>query len=186
MNRISSLRAGGFAAAFQPILPPVLCALALSATVTPAVTLAASAPMGWAAAPEQATALGSATLAECVAAGYEGERSATFAAEMSAIPGSVRMEIRIELQERAAGQPLFRAVLAPGLGVWRASEVGVHVYRYLRQVTNLSPSGVYRASVHFRWLSAHGEVLRRAERLTPRCSPPPAVEAEPGSAARMK
>jgi hypothetical protein len=113
-----------------------------------------------------------ATLPECVDAAGQTDRYATFAAEMTALPSSFRMEIRIEVQERLPGEAAFHAISAPGLGSWRLSDPGVHAYRYLRQVTDLAAPAVYRALVRFRWLSAHGYVLRRAERLTPRCAEP--------------
>jgi hypothetical protein len=56
--------------------------------------------------------------------------------------------------------------------VWRGSEPKVKVYKYLKQVTNLSSPAFYRAIVQFRWLNSRGHVIRRAERLTPRCAQP--------------
>ena len=35
----------------------------------------------------------------------------------------------------------FHTITAPGLGVWRASDPGVKIYRYLKQVTNLFAPG---------------------------------------------
>jgi len=118
-----------------------------------------------------------ATLAECVVPALSGERSATFAAEMTALPGSARMQMRMEVQERQSGEVLFHAILAPGLGAWRTSEASVHVYKYLRQITNLTSPAVYRAFVHYRWLNARGAVIRRAERVTPRCAQPQSAPA---------
>jgi hypothetical protein len=114
----------------------------------------------------------SATLEQCVTAVVQAERSATFAGEMTAIPGSARMTMRIDVQERMPEEALFHTVSAPGLGVWRGSDPKVRVYRYLKQVTNLTSPALYRASVRFRWLNARGHVIRRAERLTPRCAQP--------------
>ncbi len=116
--------------------------------------------------------IAAATLTECVDALSAGERYATFGAEMTALPASTRMEIRIEVQEQLPGQAAFHTVLAPGLGTWRPSDASVGIYKYLRQVTNLAAPAVYRASVRFRWLNARGSVVRRAERLTPRCAEP--------------
>jgi hypothetical protein len=144
-------------------------AIAVARTVTSAARPATTATT--AAQPPTAAA----TLSECVDAAGQTERYATFAAEMTALPSSVRMEIRIEVQERLPGEAGFHAISAPGLGSWRLSDPSVHGYRYLRQVTDLAAPAVYRASVHFRWLSAHGFVLRRAERLTPRCAEPALV-----------
>jgi hypothetical protein len=122
-----------------------------------------------------------ATLAECVVPTLAGERSATFAAEMTTLPGSARMQMRFEVQERQPGEALFHAIVAPGLSAWRTSDASVHVYKYLRQVTNLDAPAIYRALVHFRWLNAHGDVVRRAERFTPRCDQPaPAAVAPAG------
>jgi hypothetical protein len=118
----------------------------------------------------------SATLEQCVTAIAQPERSATFAGEMTAIPGSARLEMRIDVLERLPEEALFHAVSAPGLGVWRGSVAGVKVYRYLKQVTNLSAPAFYRAAVRFRWLSARGRLMKSAELRTATCeqpAPPP-------------
>ena len=75
---------------------------------------------------------------------------------MTAIPGTARMAMRIDVQERMPGEALFHTVSAPGLGVWRGSDPKVKVYKYLKQVTNLSSPASYRALVRFRWLNAKG------------------------------
>jgi hypothetical protein len=119
-----------------------------------------------------------ATLEQCVTSVAQLERAATFAGEMTAIAGTVRMAMRIDVQERVLGEALYHAVIAPGLGVWRESDAKVKIYKYLKQVTNLSSPASYRALVRFRWVAARGHVIRRAERVTPRClqpaAPPPA------------
>jgi hypothetical protein len=120
----------------------------------------------------------SARLDQCVTAVLQAERSATFSGEMTAIPGTVRMAMRIDVQERLPAEAAFHTIIAPGLGVWRASDQKVRVYRYLKQVTNLHSPASYRALVRFRWLTARGHVLRRAERLTAGCPQP----ASPGPA----
>jgi hypothetical protein len=119
-----------------------------------------------------AVQLDSATLEQCVTSVVQGERSATFAAEMTAIPGAPRMAVRIEVQERLPGEMLFHRVSAPGLGGWRAADPKVKIYKYLKQVTNLSAPAEYRALVHFRWEAASTRVVRRAERFTQRCVQP--------------
>jgi hypothetical protein len=133
--------------------------------------------------PEGRSAPGSAGLDQCVTAVPAAGRSATFSGEMTAIPGTVRMAMRIEVQERTPAEAAFHTITAPGLGAWRASEAKVKVYKYFKQVTNLHSPASYRALVRFRWLSARGRVLRQTERLTPRClqpasppSPPPGPE----------
>lgn len=113
-----------------------------------------------------------ATLEQCVTSVAQSERSATFMGEMTAIGGTAKMSIRIDVEERGPEDLEFHLVSAPGLGVWRSADPKVKVYKYLKQVTNLSSPASYRALVRFRWISAKGRVIRRAERLTPRCLQP--------------
>jgi hypothetical protein len=114
----------------------------------------------------------SATLEQCSTEGGQGERAATFAAEMTAIPGAERMTMRIEVQERMPGEAAFHDVSAPGVGVWRSSDAGVKIYKYLKQVTNLAGPASYRGAVRFRWLNGRDRVIRRAERRTTACVQP--------------
>lgn len=127
--------------------------------------------------------LASATVEQCVTSVDESERSATFSGEMTAVPGTARMSMRIDIEERTTADAQFHTVIAPGLGVWRDSEPKVKVYKYLRQVTNLSSPAVYRALVGFRWLNSKGRQIRRVERLTPKCEQPaaPTVTTPPGT-----
>jgi hypothetical protein len=120
----------------------------------------------------------SATLEECVTAVAQSERAATFSGEMTAIPGTVRMSIRIDVEERAPGEAGFHAVTYPGLGVWRSADPKVKTYKYLKQVTNLSSPASYRGFVQFRWTGDKGRTIKRAERMTLRCSQP-ALPGEP-------
>jgi hypothetical protein len=126
----------------------------------------------------------SATLVQCVTAVEQTERSATFAGEITAIPGSAHLEVRIDVLERLPTEALFHTVNAPGLGIWRGSAPGVKVYRYLKQVTNLSAPAFYRGAVRFRWLNAKGRLMRAEELRTPRCEQPapPAPLAPSGAA----
>jgi hypothetical protein len=119
-------------------------------------------------------AYASATLQQCVTALTEGERSATFAGEMTAIPGTARMEMRVDVEERIPGEPLYRVVSAPGLGVWRASDTGVKQYTHIQQVTDLAAPAFYRGLVRFRWLNAKGRLIKAEEVRTPRCEQPAA------------
>jgi hypothetical protein len=123
----------------------------------------------------------SATLEQCVTAVAQTERSATFSGEMTAITGTARMAMRIDVQERMPGEALFHTVSAPGLGVWRGSDPGVKIYKYVKQVTNLSSPALYRAMVRFRWLNAKGYLVRHTERLTPRCVQPASAPTSPPS-----
>jgi hypothetical protein len=114
----------------------------------------------------------SATVELCVTSSVQAERSATFSGEMTATPGTGRMSMRIELQERLPGEAVFHTVAAPGLGVWRSAAPTVKVYRYIKQVTDLAAPAVYRAAVRFRWLTTKGKLIRALERRTPTCVQP--------------
>jgi hypothetical protein len=132
-------------------------------------------------------AIASVTLEQCATAATQVERSATFAAEMTLIPGSARMQMRIELLERTGNESTYHTVTAPGLGSWRAAAAGVKVYRYVKQVTNLAAPADYRAEVRFRWLGAHGRLVRSALRRSASCaellpSETGATEAAPAAA----
>jgi hypothetical protein len=114
---------------------------------------------------------------QCLTSSLQAARSVTFTGEMTAIPGSARMSMRIDLEERAPGEAEFHIVNA-GLGMWRPSDAKVKVYKYLKQVGNLSAPGSYRGLVRFRWMNAKGHVIKRAERPTAHCvQPAPAPEA---------
>jgi hypothetical protein len=114
----------------------------------------------------------STTLQQCVTSATQTERSATFAGEMSAIPGTAKMEMRVDVLERTPGDLAYRTVTAPGLGVWRVAAPGVKQYTYLKQVTNLSAPAFYRGSIRFRWMSARGRLLKTAVLRTRRCEQP--------------
>ncbi len=114
----------------------------------------------------------SVALEQCVGGGPQPERSATFVAQMVGTPATQKMAMKIDLEERLRGEADYRRVLAPGLGVWRAAETGVKIYKYVKQVTNLQSSASYRAVVHFRWIADRGRTLKRAEARSPRCFQP--------------
>ena len=93
----------------------------------------------------------------------------TFSGEMATLPGTVRMQIAIELQERLPGEPLFRAVEPTAPAAWRSSVAGVSSYKLMHQFTDLAAPAYYRADVRFRWLGPHAHVLGIAELRTRRC-----------------
>jgi hypothetical protein len=113
-----------------------------------------------------------AAVEQCVTAANQSERSATFDGQMTAIAGTQRMAMRIDLQERTRGEPSFHMVAGPGLGVWRASDPGVKIYKFVRQVTNLPAPASFRALVSFRWIGGKGRVIRHTVRRTPPCEQP--------------
>jgi len=120
----------------------------------------------------------SATLEQCQTASAQTERSATFAGEMTGIPGTAHMQMRIDVEERLPDDTRFHTVHAPGLGVWRSSAPAVKSYKYLKQVTNLSAPAYYRAAVRFRWLNADGRLIKALERRTPACYEPAPLSEE--------
>jgi hypothetical protein len=125
----------------------------------------------------------SAAVEQCLTQGPQTERSATFVGEMDAIPGSVHLQMRIDVFERLPQETGFHAVIAPGLGVWRSSAAGVKTYRYLKQVTDLTGPAVYRAAVRFRWVNAKNHTIRALEVLTRRCEQPGPLPSEPAAPA---
>jgi len=117
--------------------------------------------------------IASATLTQCATATMpQTERSATFAGEMTAIPGSARMQMRVDLEERIPGEPQYRTVNDPALGVWHGSAPGVKVFTHIQQVTNLSAPAAYRGVVRFRWVNAKGRTIKAEQLSTARCEQP--------------
>ena len=150
----------------RALAPSALAAAVLA--VSPAFAPhAAAAPAATASAPAKPPV--AATLEGCVEAPEQAERSATFAGEMSMIPGAAKMEMRIDVLERAPTEETFHVVAAPGLGVWRWAASGVKTYRYLKEVTNLAAPAYYRAAVRFKWVNAKGKLVKAYELKTPRC-----------------
>jgi hypothetical protein len=152
-----------------------LAALALAPAAPAFAGSSAGRPRGHASELASARPPASATLEQCVTVGSQDERSATFAGQMSALAGTERMEMSVEVTERLPQEAAYHVVEAPGLGVWRSSAPGVQSYRYLRQVTNLAAPAFYRATIRFRWIGAHGRVLATSELHTRRCEEGPAV-----------
>ena len=152
------------------------CALALAWAIP---AMAETDQVAWTPLAAQTDAAGgaAATVEQCVTTGEQSARSATFSGEMTAVAGTARMAMRIEVQERLPGEEGFHTVSAPGLGVWRGSAPSVKIYQYVKQVTNLSSPADYRALVRFHWLNDKGYVIRRAERLTLQCVQPASVPA---------
>ncbi len=109
---------------------------------------------------------------QCVTSTVQAERSATFIAQMTATQATQKMAMRIELQQRLQGESEFHNLAAPGFGVWRTSEPGVKIYKYVKQVTNLDAPAAYRVTVRFHWIDERGHLLKRDELHTPRCAEP--------------
>ncbi len=127
----------------------------------------------------------SVTLEQCVSSPEQEERAATFSGEMTAVPGTTRMEMRIDLLERGTEEESYRRVTAPGLGVWRSSLPGVKSFRYLKQVTNLTAPASYRGLVSFRWLNSHGHPISTAELRTRACEQTVVAAPSPATGATL-
>ena len=130
--------------------------------LTAALTTAALVAAASAAATDRPPA--SVTLVEC---SFE-EHSAAFYARMKLVEGADRMALRFTLLERT-GVEGDRPVKAPGLRRWHWSKPGVLALRYRQGVRNLGENATYRARVDFRWYSAAGVEVERAQRRSPRC-----------------
>lgn len=152
------------------LVPTALAAFALAVG---AASVAAQAPGSIPTAPAPGIpGSTAATLLNCNPAIEQASRSATFAGQMTSLPDASKMEIRFQLQQRVPGDGGFHALAAPGFGVWRRSELGVQIFRYVKQVTNLPAPAAFRALVGFRWLNARGRVVQGATRLTAVCQQP--------------
>ena len=115
----------------------------------------------------------SVTVEQCVNSNVQTERSATFVAQMVATVSTQKMAMKINLEERGRGELEYHVVGAPGFGVWRPSEPGVKIYKYVKQVTNLAAPVSYRVAVKFRWVVGDkGKVIKRAELHSSRCFQP--------------
>jgi hypothetical protein len=129
----------------------------------------------------------SATVEQCVTAATQADRSVAFTGQMETVAGARRMAMQVVVQEHVPGEAGFHTITAAGLGAWQRSEVGVKIYKYVRQVTDLPAPAAFRAIIQFRWLDDQGHVIRRAMRRTQACrqpaGPPPAPQPQPASPA---
>ena|SRR5215210_1263453 len=130
----------------------------LTAVLTTAALVAAASAAGSARPPA------SVSLAGCSLA----DHSAAFYARMKLLSGADRMALRFTLLERTGveGDNVLRV---PRLSRWHWSKPGVVALRYRQGVRNLNENASYRAKVDFRWYSAAGDEIERAQRRSPRC-----------------
>jgi hypothetical protein len=117
----------------------------------------------------------SATVEQCLTAATQADRSVTFTGQMETIPGAHRMAMQIVVQEHDPREAGFHTLAAAGSGTWQRSEVGLKIYKYERQVTDLPAPAGFRAIVQYRWLNEKGRTIRRDERRTPVCRQPAAT-----------
>jgi hypothetical protein len=125
--------------------------------------MAAAATEGTAAAP-----LTSVKVVQCQRGATPAERVATFRAGMRRVPAATKLAMRFTLQESVGGAR-YKPIVAPGLGVWRKSRLGVGAFAYRQKVRALADGSAYRVFVDYRWQDATGAVLKRAKRRSHSC-----------------
>ena len=104
----------------------------------------------------------------CEAGDTPKHRAATFYARMYALKGADSMAMRFTLINRAGDGPPT-VVDNPSLSQWRKSHAGVARFGYAQSVEGLERGGVYAVQVQFRWLDAHGKVVRSVKRTSSSC-----------------
>jgi hypothetical protein len=115
-----------------------------------------------------AAADGFVELLECTHGKRAADRNALFRAEMRELPTSERMRMRFDLSERV-GRNSWRAVEAPGLGVWRYAQPDVARFAYRQRIEALQRGTAYRVTVTFQWHDAAGELVERQVATSPVC-----------------
>jgi hypothetical protein len=104
----------------------------------------------------------------CEAGDTPKHRAATFYARMYAVKDTNSMAMRFTLINRAGDGPPT-VVDNPSLSQWRKSHAGVNRFGYAQAVEGLQRGGVYAVQVQFRWLDAHGKVVRSVKRTSSSC-----------------
>ena len=113
----------------------------------------------------------SAKLSACATGATPDARYALYKTSMEAVAGTQRMAVRFDLSVRATDAAPYTTATGPGLGAWISSAPGVDIFRYGKQVTNLTP-GTYRTVVSLRWTNAKGKVIALVKRTTAACVQP--------------
>lgn len=108
---------------------------------------------------------------ECSSGDAPEQRFATFRSAMRRIARTERMWMRLQLEERLVGRR-FRAVKAPGLGVWKKSRPGVRGLAVNQRVLDLAEGASYRLFVKFRWYGGSRKLIRTAKKRSGICRQP--------------
>lgn len=124
-----------------------------------------------AAAPAKAPKLG-ATLEICVTSPLPVQRIAAFVGSMPARANAPRMQMRFELERRRDGERRWRRLKAKGFGIWERARPNVAGLIFTKRVNGLPVPASYRALVRFRWLTAAGATVKRAQARTRACRQP--------------
>jgi hypothetical protein len=137
----------------------------LAAGLAAVVASACSAAVASAAA---TTTYGSVELLECTHGKRAADRNALFRGEMRQLAEGETMRMRFDLSERV-GRGSWRAVKAPGLGVWRYAQPDVARFAYRQRIEALQRGTAYRTTVTFQWHDAAGELVERQRATSPVC-----------------
>jgi hypothetical protein len=141
------------------------------ARITLATTLVAVAALACAASPAGAAVTSSDGLVElldCTHGKRAADRNALFRGEMRQVPEAATMRMRFNLSERV-GRGSWRAVKAPGLGVWRYAQPDVARFAYRQRIEALRRGTAYRVTVTFQWHDAAGDLVERQRATSPVC-----------------
>jgi hypothetical protein len=130
-------------------------AVVLAAAVTPA-----EAPH---AAGETAPEPASVRLVDC----SPDEGAAAFYGRMKSVEQGDRMSMRFTLYERHLDH--FEPLRTPALLRWHRAKPGVGAFGYRQALRGLVAGRTYRVQVSFRWHSADGELVERAQRRSAAC-----------------
>lgn len=118
---------------------------------------------------------------QCVRALDPPARAVSITAVMRSLPGTRRLQMKVELLNRSAAGAPFSAVSPPSgsaLGAWispTAPTLGqrpADVWQVKLPVADLAAPATYRYRVRFRWLGTGGRVLRTTTVLSARCRQP--------------
>jgi CARDB len=141
-----------------------------------------------------AKSVASVRVTECQSGAKSSQRSATFHAQMSAVPGTSRMSMRFVLLEKKPGSGNAPFTRAPLRSLpWHWSRRGVKHFGFSQKITKLQPGSSYRVRVQFRWSDASGHELLRTHRTSDACVQPglpnlrvTSVTISPGSSAAVR
>ena len=115
----------------------------------------------------------SAALETCTTSPLPAQRVAAFVGSMPAMSGSMRMQMRFDLQRRRSDEKLWHKVSGlQGFGIWETALPGRAGFVYHKRVDGLQVPASYRAIVRFRWYRPDGTVARQARKRTAACSQP--------------
>ncbi|HUR84151.1 MAG TPA: hypothetical protein VMY78_02300 [Solirubrobacteraceae bacterium] len=114
----------------------------------------------------------SAAIESCTTSPLPAQRVVSFLGSMPAIASAERMQLRFDLERRRRGDQWRRLRGVPGFGAWERSEPDRAGFVFHKRVDGLEVPASYRAVVRFRWVSAGGDVVKRARRRTGACAQP--------------